>query len=258
MSFEGKHIAISGGAGGMGRLLCHSFLQSGARVTVIDRVESLDMEGAVSLLQADLSTLEGIQKVANKLAGQDVDILINLAGLQYFGLFEQQPVEYVHCLYMVNLIAPVLLTQAVLPNMKSRGHGHIVNIGSTFGAINFAHFVTYSSSKAGLQGFSEALRRELDGQGIDVTYVAPRAVKTPLNTEKVMQFAAITKMNMDSPEYVVAKIIEAISARKKDVYIGFPESLFVRINAILPTVVDKALATNDKKARTLFNKTETV
>jgi short-subunit dehydrogenase len=159
---------------------------------------------------------------------------------------------------MVNLIAPVILTQAVLPKMKARGRGHIVNIGSTFGAINFAHFATYSSSKAGLQGFSEALRREIDGQGIDVTYVAPRAVKTPLNTEKVMQFAAITKMNMDSPEYVVAKIIEAISARKKDVYIGFPESLFVRINAIFPAVVDKALVANDKKARTLFNQTDTV
>jgi hypothetical protein len=56
----------------------------------------------------------------------------------------------------------------------------------------------------------------------------------------------------------VAKIIEAISARKKDVYIGFPESLFVRINAIFPAVVDKALVANDKKARTLFNQTETV
>jgi short-subunit dehydrogenase len=137
--------------------------------------------------------------------------------------------------------------------MKSRGSGHIVNVGSTFGSINFAHFVTYSSTKSGLKGFSESLRRELDGQGINVTYVAPRAVKTPLNTEKVMQLAEITKMNMDAPELVAEKIVEAIELKKKDAYIGFPESLFVRINAVLPRLVDKALAGNDKKARSLFN-----
>jgi short-subunit dehydrogenase len=258
MLFNDKHVVITGGAGGMGRLLCQSFLKEGAEVTVIDRVESLNIEGDVNLIQADLSSMDGIQAVANQLSARDVDILLNLAGLQYFGLLEQQPMEHIHCLYMVNLVAPVMLTQAVLPQMKARGDGHIVNIGSTFGAINFAHFVTYSSSKAGLQGFSEALRRELDGEGITVTYVAPRAVKTPLNTEKVMRYAEITKMNMDTPEYVVEKIIQAIRNGKKDVYLGFPESLFVRVNAILPTIVDKALATNDRKARTLFNQTETV
>ena len=154
---------------------------------------------------------------------------------------------------MVNLVAPVLLTQAILPAMKSQGYGHIVNVGSTFGSINFAHFVTYSSTKSGLKGFSEALRREIDDLGIHVTYVAPRAVKTPLNTEKIMQLAEMTKMNMDSPEYVAEKIIQAIIHKKKDAYIGFPESLFVRINAVMPRLVDRALAGNDKKARMLFN-----
>ena len=137
--------------------------------------------------------------------------------------------------------------------MKKRGDGQIVNIGSIFASINFAHFVTYSSSKAGVKAFSEALRRELKGSGVHVSYVAPRSIKTPLNSAKVLQMAKATKMNMDSPEFVANHIIEAIKHKKKDVYIGFPESLFVRINGLLPRMVDSALAKNDAIARTIIN-----
>lgn len=253
MPFKDKHIVITGGAGGMGQLLCHSFIKQGARVTIVDRAECAHMDTGVTLIQGDLSTYEGIQAVASQLAGKQVDILLNLAGLQYFGLFEQQPPENLMLLYMVNLIAPVMLSQAVIPGMKARHSGQIVNIGSTFGSINFAHFVTYSSSKAGLKGFSEALRRELVNDGVDVTYIAPRAVKTPMNTEAVMRYAEMTKMNMDSPELVVERMVQAIASKKKDTYIGFPESMFVRINAVLPRLVDMALAGDDKKVKTLFN-----
>lgn len=258
MSFNNQRVVITGGAGGIGSLLCKAFARQGAKVTVIDRVEHIDAAGEVSLLQADLASMEGIQKVCAVLAEQQVDILVNLAGVQYFGLFEEQSPEQMLLHYMVNLVAPAMLTQSVLPSMKTHGSGHIVNVGSTFGSINFAHFVTYSSSKAGLKGFSEALRREVAADGIQVTYVAPRAVKTALNNEMVMQLAAAIKMNMDSPEYVAGKIMQAISGRKKEHFIGFPESLFVRVNALLPRIVDQALAANDKKARTIIKQTEVV
>ena len=75
----------------------------------------------------------------------------------------------------------MLLVRQLLPEMVARGDGRIVNVGSTFGSIGFAWFAAYSASKFGLRGFSEALRRELDGTGVTVTYVAPRAVK-PLST----------------------------------------------------------------------------
>lgn len=258
MSFKDKHIVITGGAGGIGSLLSQSFAEQGARVTVVDRVHSINLGEKVNLLQADLANMAGIQNVCQTLASQDVDVLVNLAGMQYFGLFEEQVPEHLLMHYMLNLLAPVLLTQALLPAMKKKHRGHIVNIGSTFGAINFAHFVSYSSTKAGLKGFSEALRRELSCDGISVTHISPRAVKTALNSKKVMQLAAVTKMNMDSPEYVVKRIMQAIAKTKKDVFIGFPECLFVRINALLPRVVDMALAADDKKARNIVQQAEVI
>lgn len=250
MPLKGKQAVVTGGAGGIGSLLCQSLIAQGAQVLVVDRAESLPFEA--ELLRGDLSTMEGVNAVAKTLASREVDILVNLAGIQYFGLCEQETSEHTALLFAVNLVAPVRLTQAVLPQMKRRGAGQIVNVGSTFGSISFAHFATYSSSKAGLRGFSEALRREVSSQGIDVTYVAPRAVKTPLNSEKVLELARIVNMNMDAPQWVAARIAEAIVRRRKDVYLGFPEKLFVRINAVLPRMVDGALKKNDALAARLF------
>ena len=251
MSLNGQHIVVTGGAGGIGSLLCQELLEQRAKVTVVDRGESLPFDAA--FVRGDLSTLEGVAEIAEHLKSQQVDILVNLAGIQYFGPCEDQSPKQTALLYAVNLLAPVLLTQALLPQMKARGHGQIVNIGSTFGSINFAHFATYSSSKAGLRGFSEALRREVRADGITVTYIAPRAVNTPLNTETILRFARMTKMNMDEPKWVAKQIAKAITERRKDVFLGFPEKLFIRLNAIAPRVVDQALMANDLKAKTLFN-----
>ncbi|TAK16394.1 MAG: SDR family NAD(P)-dependent oxidoreductase, partial [Rhizorhabdus sp.] len=178
---------------------------------------------------------------------------LNLAGIQYFGPLRDQSLENLWAGYVINLVAPAMLTRSVLPGMRQRRAGRIVNIGSVFGAIPFAHFVSYSSAKAGLKGFSQALRRELSGSGVAVTHIAPRAVRTALNSEQVLALADITKMNMDPPELVADRIVSAMIKGERDVVIGFPESIFVRINAVAPGLVDRALAANDRKAATLFH-----
>jgi short-subunit dehydrogenase len=247
--FEGKAILLTGGAGALGSRICQQLQAAGGRVTVIDRAPPAATGG---YFREDLSTAEGIEAAAGAASGQPWDILVNLAGIQHFGPLEQQSPEHLVASYMVNLVAPARLVQAVLPAMKARGSGQIVNVGSIFGSINFAHFVTYSSAKAGLRGFSQALRRELAGSGVDVTYIAPRAVKTPLNSAAVMEFARLTHMNLDEPELIARRIVEAIRTRKRDAYFGFPEALFVRVNALFPGLVDQALSANDRKAAQLF------
>jgi short-subunit dehydrogenase len=251
MNIAGKKVAITGGSGGMGSLLAKRFIALKAHPIIIDRVDEINF--AATYIKGDLSTFDGVLNIVDELKKHKPDILINLAGIQYFGNFEEQSPENIAVTYFVNLVAPVLLTQGVLPEMKKNRSGQIVNIGSIFASINFAHFVTYSSSKAGIKGFSEGLRRELKDSGIDVTYIAPRTVKTPLNNHKATSFAKQTKANIDSPEYAVERILKAIIERKKDVYIGFAECLFVRINSLLPRIVDGALAKNNKIANAIIN-----
>ena len=249
MSFSQMQVLVVGGSGGLGALICAGLRREGAVVTVLDRFAPGRSD---EFLRHDLASPGGIEAAAADVAARPWDIIINLAAIQHFGPIEGQAPGHLLASYLVNLVAPVRLTQAALPQMKARGRGQIVNVGSIFGSINFAHFATYSSAKAGLRGFSQALRRELAGSGVEVTYVAPRAVRTPLNSPQVMAFAKLTRMTMDEPFEIAGRIIEAIRARKRDVYFGFPEALLVPINAVFPGLVDRALLSGDRRAAAFF------
>lgn len=246
---EGRRVVLTGAAGGIGSLVARGLQEAGAEVLGVDRVAC---PGCSESVAGNLGSLDGIRRVAAGLAGRHVDVLLNLAGVQYFGPFERQPDESVQLGYTVNLLAPTLLSQAVLPQMKARNAGQIVNIGSVFGAIPFAHFATYSAAKAGLRALSEALRREVAGTSVRVSHVAPRAVRTALNSAAVQKFAELTNMHMDDPRRVADRIIACVASPVDQLVIGFPESLFVRINALLPGLVDRSLRSNDRKAASLF------
>ncbi len=247
-SLEGRIILVTGGAGGIGAPLVSILRSRGAQVTTLGRGE---MPGRH--IRADLSTQAGIAQAAEQARLLAPHMLFNIAGRQYFGPVEGQRPADLAADYMVNLIAPATLAQAVLPLMKQRGRGHIVNVGSVFGSINFAHFAGYSSAKAGLKGFSQALRREVRRSGVTVCHVAPRGVNTGFNGPMVQRLATLTGMKLDDPIHVANRILRAAMAGKPDTIIGWPEALFTRLNALFPGLVDRALAGNNAKAASLFS-----
>lgn len=235
MSLSGKHVVLTGGQGGIGKELASHLRGMGADVTIVDRNAGEDT------LQCNLADTAELDSLCSKLASQQVDILINLAGLMYFGHFTAQEAAHLNTMLSVNLEAPIRLAQAVIPGMLERGDGQIINVGSVFGALAFPHFTVYSATKAGLKGFSEALRREYAGKGISVTHIAPRAVRTPLNNAMIAELHQRTHVVNDEPEKVAGIIAEAIVNKRKNVTIGQPESFFTRLNALLPGLVDRAL-----------------
>lgn len=260
MQLKNRRIVLTGGSGGIGSEVAKLLAAKGARVVVAGRraepLAALQKEifaaaGECHYVVADLATHAGRQGLvtrASELLG-GIDILINNAGLSSYALFSEESPEAIENLYQTNLIAPVLLTRLVLPQLLAQGHGHIVNVGSIFGSIGFACFVNYSSSKFALRGFSEALRRELEQDGITVTYVAPRAVRTAINSPAVYRMAEAVKMKMDEPVVVATQIVAAIEEERQDVYLGWPEKLFVRINGLLPRLVDGALRAQNRIMR---------
>jgi short-subunit dehydrogenase len=258
MKIEGARIILTGAAGGIGSGVARQLADRGARLVLLGRnAETLaelsayinSAGGDSHCLTVDLLDAEGrnaaIDQAMAELGG--VDVLINNAGLLSFRPFAVEAPEVLERIVQLNMVTPMALTHRVLPAMLQQGNGHIVNVGSTFGSIAFAWFTAYSASKFGLRGFSEALRRELVDTGVKVTYIAPRAVKTKLNTDAVYRMAEEVKMNMDEPEWVAERIVTGIEKERKDVYLGFPESLFVRINALLPRLVDGALRKQNTK-----------
>lgn len=253
MNLTDQRILLTGASGGIGCELALQLAAHGARLGLVGRrADALEAvakaareNGAADAvaITADLSTTEGRDQILSQVTAQlgGVDVLINNAGVVDFHDFSEQDPAMIERIYQTNLIAPVQLTRALLPQLQAQGSGHIVNVGSAFGSIGFAYFAAYSSSKFALRGFSEALRRELDGSGVGVSYFAPRAVKTAANSEAVYRMAEAVKMNMDPPEEVARFIVDSMLRDKVEAYYGFPEKLFVRINALLPRLVDGAL-----------------
>lgn len=258
-----KKIIVTGATGGIGiplvKLLANEkaelFLFSSSMEKLQKLREEIDKTGSkINLIEADLSSSEGIKKAAAEISKiADADILINLEGISYFGSLGLQKFEEIEKLYHVNLLAPTIFSQAVLPEMVKKRSGHIINISSIFGSIAFPFFASYSASKAGMRGFSESLRRELQDSGVKVSYVVPRAVKTAINEGLVTKLNEATKVKVDEAEDAARKILKKIKYPRSYSYLGFPESFFVRLNYLLPSLVDSALAkTSDIAKRILM------
>lgn len=247
-----KKILITGAAGGLGQEIARQLSKHGAQLALLDRNEERLMQirseinqsggRAVSILN-DFSQENAaetiVQEVAQKLG--DIDMLINSAGMLDFTYFAEQHPGRISQIMYVNTIVPMLLSRALLPRMLTRNAGHIVNIGSIFGSIGFPHYASYSASKFALRGFSQALRRELFDSNIQITYVAPRAIKTPINNDASTEMMRATKSTMDDPKQVAAEIIRAIIQQKDEHYIGQPESFFAWLNGVFPKLVGGGL-----------------
>jgi short-subunit dehydrogenase len=253
-----KRILLTGAAGGIGNLLARLLLADGARLCLTDvnreKLETLRKSlhsDAIATVAGDIGTATDRARIVKETLQHSggIDVLINAAGINPFGIFAEQDDAIIQKTMEINAIGPMLMTRAVLPAMLAQNSGHIVNIGSTFGSIGFAWFSAYSASKFALRGFSQSLRRELAETGIEVTYIAPRAVRTAINSQEVYDMANAVKMNMDEPEVAAKQIMTAIRQRKKECHLGFPESMFVRINAIFPGLVDRATRTQNREAR---------
>lgn len=265
MKIAGQRILITGAAGGIGSELALVLAGKGAELALVDRdagkLQRLQQAikscgGKAHAIVCDLAAPDApivlVEQVVAAMGG--VDVLLNCAGIASFGLFAEQASQDMETMWRINVLVPMQLSRVLLPQMSARGHGRIVNVGSVFGSIGFAYFTSYSAGKFAMRGFSEALRRELHGSGVDVTYIAPRYTRTPLNDGAVSRMAQAVGMNSDDPTVVAQHVMRAIEKDRKEYYIGWPECLFVRINAILPRLVDVALRKQGKQMREFVTK----
>jgi short-subunit dehydrogenase len=252
MKLAGARVLITGGAGGIGRALAGELLEAGASVLLVgrsatalaDAAHTLGGDGTrVGTLVADItSAADRLRLVAYASTWNGgIDVLVNNAGVSHFGLYGDATPESIEQTLAINLLAPMLLVRALLPTLAKRPQAAIVNVGSVFGAIGYPGNATYSAAKFGLRGFSEALRRELSGGAVRVLHVAPRATRTAINSRAVEALNLELGVATDAPEAVAAWIRERLELELADGTRGWPERLFVKLNALLPRLVDGAL-----------------
>ncbi|OED36433.1 hypothetical protein AB833_27890 [Chromatiales bacterium (ex Bugula neritina AB1)] len=254
MIADGKTVLLTGGLGGIGRPLLQLLLAVDAEVTVVGR-SCGDGNNAYRYIQADLGCAREVATLCDAVRQDTPDIVINLAGLNSMSEYRNQPASDINTILHVNLLAPMLLAQAALGVMTDRRSGQIVNVGSVLGSIPSPLMAAYSASKAGLQGFSQALGREVAGTGVKVTHINPRAVRTAMNGGRLGEFNRLTRVQEDSPETVALRIFDAMVLDKKLVNIGLPEKFYSLVNSVAPIFVDDVLIANRHIGENLLHNT---
>lgn len=253
MSLTGKTVLITGASGGIGQCIAKRFASHHAHLLLVGRDEAglhavrdavIAKGGNAEVVLADLLDPASRAQVAercNALSG-GLYGLVNNAGCNHFALLGDQTEAMLQAQVNLNLLVPMLLTRSLLPALKREQGARILNIGSTFGSIGYPAYSAYCASKFGLRGFTEALRRELADTDMHVLYLAPRATATRLNSDSVVAMNHELGNGMDEPAVVADSAVKIfISARPAQVFIGWPEKLFARINQIFPGIVDGAL-----------------
>jgi len=181
-----KTLLITGANSGFGLALAREALAAGHRVVGTVRNEQARAElEALAPGQAcgrllDVTDFEAIPGVIEEIEASvgPLDVLVNSAGYGHEGILEESPLEAMRRQFEVNVFGAVAMIQAVLPSMRQRRRGHILNITSMGGYITLPGIAYYCGSKFALEGISDTLGKEVEGFGIAVTAVAPGSFRT--------------------------------------------------------------------------------
>ena len=181
-----KSFLITGAGAGFGRAFAEAALEAGH--TVVGTVRREDQRIAFEALHSerahgvilDVAHFDSINPTVRNIEDHvgPVDVLINNAGYGHEGILEESPLAQLIRQFEVNVFGAVAMIKAVLPGMRRRRRGHIINITSMAGYISMPGIAYYSGSKFALEGISEALAQEVKGLGIQVTAIAPGSFRT--------------------------------------------------------------------------------
>lgn len=172
-------VLVTGASRGIGRAIAQRLLADGYDVVNFSRGKPADVLPGERFVPVDLSDTEG-RRAATELAAQrEVLHLVNNAGLIEVAGIDQVAPDAMQRTLALNLVAPLVLLQALLPGMRARGYGRVVNIGSR-AALGKPGRSAYGASKAGLAGMSRTWALELAPAGITVNVVAPGPIATEL------------------------------------------------------------------------------
>jgi D-xylose 1-dehydrogenase len=185
-SLKNKRVLVTGGGSGIGAAIVEGFVRQGAEVIFIDiaveesvrLVARLESAGVKPVFQrCDLTVLAEVKAFFEGLG--PIDVLVNNAANDDRHALGDITPEYWDERMAVNLRHLLFCTQAVVPGMKSRGGGAIINFGSVSWHLGLADLVIYETAKAGIEGMTRGLARELGPHNIRVTCIVPGNVRTP-------------------------------------------------------------------------------
>lgn len=224
----GRAVALRLAAGG------HTVVAAARRTEALDElvVEIERGGGRAVAVPTDVTRLEDIERLVERAASVGpVEVLVNVAGLGHVHSVMAADEDVVRLL-AVNLLAPMRLMRAVVPRLRERGRGAIVNIGSLAGELGLDG--AYSASKFGLRGVTDSVRRELYGTGIAVSLVEPGFIATPMTAGR--------SGPMPGPELVAAAVESCLGKPRRRMIVPGRYRAAVLLDNLAPGVVDRRYA----------------
>lgn len=273
-NLSGKNAIITGAASGIGRAIALQMARNQCNLFLID----IDRQGLDQIREAtlsfdieahacciDLADSEAISQAVRQATRefQTIDILINNAGICYYGKSTNMRADQWQRMLAINLAAPMQLVHECLPFLLTQDRSHVVNIASMYGLFVTSKSTTYHATKFGLVGFSEALRAEYKRFGLGVSAVCPGYVKTKLMTSMENSDARAAKgpprWMQCSPEAVARRTIKAIRRNQRMTVITPTANICYRLRQWFPGMMAAIAGLGRrKKYQTHLRKLQTV
>jgi NADP-dependent 3-hydroxy acid dehydrogenase YdfG len=244
-SLQGKVVAITGGARGIGKATAKALAREGAVIGIGDLDEALAQQTASELpteaigLPLDVTRRDSFASFLDQVSGRlgPIDVLINNAGIMPIGPFTEEDDATARRMIDINLHGVIYGMKLAIPGMKERGSGHLVNLASQAGKAGLPGGATYCATKHAVVGLSEAVRAELHDTGVEVSVVMPSVVKTELGGG----LAEVRGVKQLEPEEVAEAIVKALQFPKFDVWVPASSAVIDKLFHPLPRRAREAL-----------------
>ena len=256
-SLPGKVVVVTGGGRGIGAATARALTERGAHVAIGDvdletaEATAAALGGRAIALRLDVTDRPGFTAFLDEVEARlgPIDVLINNAGIMPLATIDAEDDAAVIRQLEINLHAVIHGTKEAVRRMRPRGTGHVVNVASTAGKAGFAGGATYCACKHGVVGFSEAVRGELRGSGIEISVVMPGIVQTELATG----LPEARGVKSVTPEAVAAAIAGALEKPYFDVFVPKSIAPIHAFMQILPRRAREAFARALKADRVLLD-----
>jgi short-subunit dehydrogenase len=252
MELNQKIILITGASSGIGKDTAIAMAERGARVILCARSEDKLQQVAATIQQTGGFALPVPLDVTRRAAVEDavntvlarfgrIDVLVNNAGIGYFGTLVDMPLEAMEKVMAVNFWGVIHCTQAVLPAMIQQKSGQIINVASVAGKRGIPGLAIYCASKFALVGLTESLRAEVADYGIQVILICPTSTDTPFFENAGSDGKIPNKsrgLGMMSSKAVAEAIVEASIKGKREVVLSTSAKALLAMNTLFPSLVD--------------------